>query len=238
MTRARWLTLIGGVLLLVGLACSFGSTYFQVKALGEARKGVAVLGPEKSSPAWQEKERHVARSDWLFGIGLVLTAAGITLQVWGAMLPTPGSAAAAAALGAPAPPPPPAPGVLWNTYQLEVGLYRDYLRLAFKVNAFYYVGVGAILSYFSTHTKHSLVWLPLAFLMVLSLALAGLFIYAALRSGVTRQHIFTLAGMLGLVVAPEARILTVLLWLSAVLILATALGIGVILWWWICSAGG
>jgi hypothetical protein len=237
MTRAQWLALLGGMLLLAGLGCSLGSTYYQVKALGEARKGVAVLGPEKGSPAWQEKDRHVARSDWLFGIGLLLTATGITLQVSGAMLPAPAPAAAGAAPAAPAPPPP-SPGVLWNTYQLEVSLYRDYLKLAFKVNAFYYVGVGAILSFFSTHTENSLVWLPLAFLLVLSVALAGFSLYAARRSGMTRQHIIMLAEALGLLAFPEARVLTVLLWLSAVLILATASGIGGILWWWACSGGG
>ena len=128
--------------------------------------------------------------------------------------------------------------MLWNTYQLEVSLYRDYLKLAFKVNAFYYVGVGAILSFFSTHAENSLVWLPLSFLLVLSLSLAGFAIYGALRSRVTRQHIIMLAGALGLMAFPEVRVLTALLWLSAVLVLATALGLGGILWWWTCSAGG
>jgi hypothetical protein len=233
---ARWLALIGGVLLLVGLGCSLGSTYYQVRAMGEARKGVAILGPEKGTPEWQEKERHVARSDWFFGIGLLLTAAGITAQVWGAMIPPPPLAQA----GAPPVVPgvaPPAPGVLWNTYNLEVGLYKEYLKLAFKVNAFYYVGVGAILSFFATQRDEPLVWLPLAFLLVLSLFLAGFAIFGAVRSRVTREHIVMLAGQLGLMAWPEARVLTVLLWLSAVLILLTALGIGAILWWTLASCG-
>src|SRR2546426_884662 len=193
---------------------------------------VAVLGPEKGSLAWQEKERHVARSDWFFGIGLLLTAAGIALQTWGVMLPSPAPAPGGAPPVAPAPPPPaPTPQILWNTYQLEVGLYRDYLKLPLKVNAFYYVGVGAILSFFATNKDKPLVWLPLAFLLVLSLFLVGLVVYGALRSRITRQHIFMLAVALGLVAAPEARVLTVLLWLSAALILVTVGGISVILWW-------
>ncbi len=228
---ARWLTLIGGVLLLAGLGCSLGSTFYQVKVMGEARMGVGVWAPEKGSPAWQERERHVARSDWFFYIGLLLSAAGIALQVWGAWLPRPGLAAA----GAPSPPPAsqsPTTEILWNTYHLEVGLYRDYLKLALTVNAFYYVGVGAILSFFATHDDQPLVWLPLAFLLVLSLFLAGLTIYGALRSRVTRQHIMALGAALKLLAYPEVRVLTVLLWLSAALILVTVAGISFILLWW------
>ena len=74
-------------------------------------------------------------------------------------------------------------------------------------------------------------WLPLAFLLVLSLFLAGLVIYGALRSRISRQHIIMLGAALGLVAFPEVRVLTVLLWLSAALILVTSWGIGVILWW-------
>jgi hypothetical protein len=230
---ARRLVLIGGVLLFAGLGCSLGSTFYQVKAMGEARKGVAILAPEKGSPAWQEKERHVARSDWFFGIGLLLTAGGIGLQVWGAMLPSPASPPAATPPSAAGPQPPasPTPQVLWDTFHLEVSLYRDYLKLVLKIHAFYYVGVGAILTFFTTHKGESLVWLPLVFLLVLSLFLAGLFIYGAGRSSVLREHIFMLAAALGLLAAPEARVLTVLLWLSSALILVTTGGISVILWW-------
>src|SRR5580765_4231763 len=123
MTRERWLILIGGLLLFVGLGCSFGSTYYQVKAMGELRKGQLVFGPEKGSPGMQEKEQHVRRSDWFFGIGLALTAAGIVLQTCGAMLSTGRAVAVPAAV----PAAPPDPEVLWKAYKLEVGLYRDYL---------------------------------------------------------------------------------------------------------------
>lgn len=85
MNRGRGLILCGGLLLIIGLACSFGSTYYQTRAMGEARKGVIVFGPEKGSPGMREKERHVTRSDWFFGVGLLLTGVGIVLQTWGAV---------------------------------------------------------------------------------------------------------------------------------------------------------
>ena len=89
MKRGQWLILIGGVLLVVGLGCSFGSTYYQVKAMGELRKGQLALGPEKGSPEMQEKERQVTYSDCFFYTGLGLTAIGIILQTWGGMLSGP-----------------------------------------------------------------------------------------------------------------------------------------------------
>lgn len=235
MWLGRWIILIGGLFLLVGLACSLGSTYFQVKAMGEARKGVAILAPPLGSPEMGEKERQVTRSDWFFYIGLGLTAVGVILQTIGAIVPpiAPAAPAAPAAL-----PPPPLPDVVWRTYELEVNLYRDYLALTLKANAFYYVGVGAVLFFFSTHTKTPLVWLPLAFLMVLGLALAALLVYGAIASQVTRQHIFVLAAQLGLVVAPEARVLSVLLWLTAGLALLSTFGISIVVLWWVLTGGG
>ena len=87
MKLGHWLVLTGGVVLLVGLVCSLGSTYYQVKAMGGARRGVAVLAPEANSPEMLQKERQVTRSDCLFYVGLGLTAAGVILQTAGAMLP-------------------------------------------------------------------------------------------------------------------------------------------------------
>lgn len=125
MTRARWLALIGGILLLVGLMCSLGSAYYQVRAMGDARMGWAVLGSEKGSPAWQEKAHHVTRSDWFFGAGLVLTAAGVILQTWSAILPP---AAAPVPAGAPIPPGPVAAPVVQGTTNLDEATRLDRLE--------------------------------------------------------------------------------------------------------------
>lgn len=86
MTLARCLVLIGGILLLAGLACALVSTHYQVKAMGELRKGQLAFGPDPGSPGEQEKKREVAYSDCLFYLGLGLTAVGVVLQTAGALV--------------------------------------------------------------------------------------------------------------------------------------------------------
>ena len=36
----------------------------------------------------------------------------------------------------------PPPGILWEQYELHVGLYKEYLHLLVKFNAFYYAATG------------------------------------------------------------------------------------------------
>lgn len=87
MTASKWLTVIGALFLLAGLAIAFLSSRYAARVMGEARKGVAVLAPEKGSPEWEEKNRLTARADFWFYVGLVLTGIGVVLQTLGAFLP-------------------------------------------------------------------------------------------------------------------------------------------------------
>jgi hypothetical protein len=59
MPVSKLLTLVEGFCLLVGLVTAFISSRYTGRVMGEARKGVAVLAPEKESPEWKEKERLV-----------------------------------------------------------------------------------------------------------------------------------------------------------------------------------
>ncbi len=86
MTLSMWLVLIGGVLLLVGLATAFISSRYSSRIMGEARKGVAVLAPEKDSPKWKQKERLLSWADFWFWVGLWVTAIGVVLQTLGSIL--------------------------------------------------------------------------------------------------------------------------------------------------------
>jgi hypothetical protein len=47
-------------------------------------------------------------------------------------------------------PPSPAPSaeILWKQYELQVGLYKEYLNLLLRFNVFYYAATGAMLSYY------------------------------------------------------------------------------------------
>lgn len=86
--RARWFTVVGGVLLLVGLLTAFVSNHYASRVMGMANLGVAVYAPTPGSAEWQQKERLRARADGLFYVGLALTAFGVILQTIGAVVPT------------------------------------------------------------------------------------------------------------------------------------------------------
>ena len=86
MNTPKWLIVIGGAFLLVGILMAFLSSDYNSKLMGEAQKGVAVLTPEKDSPEWQEKERLFRWVNYWFYLGLVLTSCGVVLQTVGSIL--------------------------------------------------------------------------------------------------------------------------------------------------------
>jgi hypothetical protein len=87
MTSQKWLTLIGGGILILGLFTAFISSQYTSKVMGGARLGVAVLAPEPNSPEWQEKQTLLWWADFWFYVGLGLTAVGVILQTVCAIWP-------------------------------------------------------------------------------------------------------------------------------------------------------
>jgi hypothetical protein len=87
MTLYKWLVLMGGVFLLVGIITAFVSSNYNATLMGEAQKGVAVLAPDPNSPEWLEKERLLRLVNRWFYAGLALTALGVGLQAIGSILP-------------------------------------------------------------------------------------------------------------------------------------------------------
>jgi hypothetical protein len=90
MTREKWLTVVGGLLLLIGLITALASERYQNRVMGDAALGVGVWSPEKSSPEYREKARLRACADYFFWIGLAATGCGIALQTIGAVIPLKG----------------------------------------------------------------------------------------------------------------------------------------------------
>ena len=72
-------------------------------------------------------------------------------------------------------------------------------------------------------------WLPI----LMSVAFAAFFFYGAALIPVLRNHVFTLRDELRLGVAPDLRVLAVLLWMFAVLF--TVVGCGLV--WLFCHLG-
>ena len=76
----KGLTLVGGVLLIVGLAVALITNHYEARV----DLGVAAPGSQEGSREWEAKERLRREADWLFSVGLALTAAGVVLQTWAA----------------------------------------------------------------------------------------------------------------------------------------------------------
>ena len=123
------------------------------------------------------------------------------------------------------PRPVPTPEILWKQYELHVGLYKEYLNLLLKFNAFYYAATGAIVSYY--FSKPEIPWMKfsLLFPVLMSLALATLFLYGANKSDASRAELFAIRDALGLQTAPEYAVLKVFLWISATLMITVALAL-------------
>jgi hypothetical protein len=129
------------------------------------------------------------------------------------------------------PRPEPSPEVLWKQYELHVGLYKEYLDLLLKFNAFYYAATGGILSYY--FSKPEIPWMKfsLLFPVLMSFAFSILFFYGASQSEYTRQELFSIRDKLGLDTAPEYAVLKLFLMLSAILMLAVGgCLLGVVIW--------
>jgi len=81
------LILTGGICLLLGLVCALCAVRYDARIMGEARQGVAVLGPEEGSSEWVQKQQQRRWADRLFYGGLSLTAIGVILQTLVSLLP-------------------------------------------------------------------------------------------------------------------------------------------------------
>ena len=111
---------------------------------------------------------------------------------------------------------------LWKQYQLHVDLYKYYLEMVIKFNVFYYAVTGAILSFYFSQKEVSLIRYSLLFPILLSIAFGGFFLYGSTLLEVVRQEVFDIRDKLQLDTAPEMKVLTILLRITAVLFLFVA----------------
>ena len=88
MSRSRrFATIVGGALLLVGLASAFLSSRLEGYLMGETRLGYARLAPQPGSPEDQANRRARGLADLAFYFGIVSTAAGVIVQTAAAVWP-------------------------------------------------------------------------------------------------------------------------------------------------------
>lgn len=119
--------------------------------------------------------------------------------------------------------------ILWKQYTQNVELYKFYMELVIKLNAFYYAVTGAIVSYYFAHPGVENIQYSLLLPLAMSVAFAGFFVYGAILMRPLRQEVFAIRDALGLKVAPELQVLVVLLYIFTVVFLAIASGCAYIL---------
>jgi hypothetical protein len=89
--------------------------------------------------------------------------------------------------------------------------------MVIKFNVFYYAVTGAILSFYFSKTEVSLIRYSLLFPILLSVSFGGFFLYGSTLLEVVRQEVFNIRDKLELDTAPEMKVLTILLRISATL---------------------
>jgi hypothetical protein len=79
----KWLTVIGGVLLVCGLFTAFISSKYTSSVVGEAQKGVAVLAPDLGSRNGKKRNVYFGGLTSGFILGWLLPPSGSCSRRWG-----------------------------------------------------------------------------------------------------------------------------------------------------------
>ena len=112
--------------------------------------------------------------------------------------------------------------LLWRQYNLNIDLYKFYLDIALKVNAFFYVITGGILTFYFANSNERLIQYSLLLPIILSIAFGGVFIYGSILLSITREDIFSIRDKLNLETAPDVHVLAVLLRVFAIIFFVVA----------------
>lgn len=120
--------------------------------------------------------------------------------------------------------------LLWKQYEQHIGTYKFYLEILVKLIGVYFVVAGAMLSFYFTNGNDADAKLALYLPWLMSLGFLVFFSMGAYWSTVTRKDVFTLRDKLGLDVAPELGVLTLLLIIFTLIMLVALGGFSYILW--------
>jgi hypothetical protein len=101
--------------------------------------------------------------------------------------------------------------LLWRQYNLHVDLYKFYLDIALKMNVFFYLITGGILSFYLANSNERLLKYSFLLPIILSIAFGVVFIYGSILMSVIREDIFRIRDRLNLEAAPDVRVLSVIL---------------------------
>jgi hypothetical protein len=119
--------------------------------------------------------------------------------------------------------------ILWRQYNLYVDLYKFYIDLVLKANAFFYLITGGIVTYFLTNAKEPQIKYALILPILMSISLGGGFIYGSSLLSIQRKDLFALSNKLGLGTAPELKILGIMLQISGLIFFMVGVALTVLI---------
>lgn len=120
---------------------------------------------------------------------------------------------------------------LWRQYEIHVGLYKHYLDLTIKFNAFYYALAGAIASFVLSRSDLQTVRFVLILPAAMGIVLAGICIRGAWLNRVSRDDVVKIMQALGFDAWPELHVLSMILVVSAALFALVAIGLSSVVFW-------
>src|SRR5438128_12215919 len=103
--------------------------------------------------------------------------------------------------------------ILWRDYALSADLYKFYLGMAVKVNAFYYAITGGIVSFCLSRDHTGYLKWALCLPLLLSLGLTVLFACSAPLANTLRTHNYEAAEKLGIDAAHDFTPLLFTFWM-------------------------
>jgi len=115
--------------------------------------------------------------------------------------------------------------IAWKDFELSVDLHKFYVDFVVKLNLFYYAVTGGILSFHFSKDSPSVSFLSLVLPIVLSISLAGFYLYSAKLAMTLRANIKLRAETLKLHVYPEGIVLVILCTIFGFVSLAVGLSL-------------
>lgn len=101
--------------------------------------------------------------------------------------------------------------LLWKQYELHVELYKFYMELTLKMNLFFYLITGGILTFYFANGDRPFLRFSLLFPVVLAVTLGAISFYGAQLMAYIRAEVFEIRDELSLSTAPDVGVLGVIL---------------------------
>lgn len=116
----------------------------------------------------------------------------------------------------------PDPEFVWRQYSLWIDFYKFHMELLLKVNTFFYLITGGIVTYYLAHPEQRMLRLALCLPVLIGTALAATAIYGGTLVGLQRREVRRLGGLLNCGPPPNVNGLQVGLWATAIIFLVAS----------------